>query len=77
MAIIQPYASDMASQVYLVANLFLFTTSCGTASINCFDSSNAIITQSCQLSKVFGYSTGGEQVKSKKEQTYNVSTNFN
>ena len=77
MAIIQPYASEITLQVYLVANLFLFTTSSGTAFISNSDSSKAFITQSCQLSKVFGYSTGGEQVKSKKEQTYSVSTNFN
>lgn len=60
-----------------MASLFLSTTSCGIASISNLDSFKAVSKQVFQLSKVFGYSTGGEQVKSKKEHTYSVSTNFN
>jgi len=59
----------MTLQVYLVANLFFSTTSCGTFISNSTDSSWAFNIQSYQLSNLPGNSTGGEQVKSKKEHT--------
>jgi hypothetical protein len=60
-----------------VASLCFSTTSRGTSVKRSTDSLWAVSMHSYQLSNFLGNSTGGEQVKSKKEHTYIVSTNFN
>ena len=75
--VIQPYIPTACVQVYLVANLFLSTTSCGKFTNKFTDSSWAFNMQLYQLLNCFGYCTAGAQVKSKKEHTYIVSINFN